>query len=484
MSILGDIEPKNVFKFFEEICAIPHGSGNVKQLSEYLKKFAKDRKLKVRQEPCGNIIIYKDASAGYEKSPAVCIQGHMDMVCEKASDSRHNFKKDPLPIAVMDDEVFARGTTLGADDGIALAMAMAVLDSDEYAHPPLEVVFTVDEEVGMEGAKALDFNAIKARRVINLDSENEGVFFVSCAGGLRGNINLDVEYKQHSGIEYDVVISGLNGGHSGEMIDRYNANAIIIMGRLLRFLQSRMKIRILELSGGLMDNAIPREAGCHLHVSKENSTTFEDTVAEFEQMIKNEYRANESNIMIYCENLGMSTRPALRSGSAKDIVFLLRTVPDGVIKMCRDEGQEGLVETSLNFGIMRLDDDKFTLEAALRSSVSTQKYALSDRLRLLADAVGADYNEKGDYPAWEYNSESEILPVLCRLYEEQCGEKPVIKGIHAGLECGVIYHALKPVDIVSFGPTIKGAHTPTETLSVESTQRTFRLLLDLLGELK
>ena len=484
MSVLNGIEPKNVFRFFEEICAIPHGSGNTRQISDYLKKFATDRSLKVNQEPCGNIVIYKDASKGYEDSPSVCLQGHMDMVCEKASDSRHNFKKDPLPIAVMDDEIFSRGTTLGADDGIAVAMTLAILDSDEYEHPAIEAVFTVDEETGMDGAKALNYSSIKSRRVINLDSEDEGVFYVSCAGGLRGNINLPVDMKEHTGIEYDVVISGLHGGHSGEMIDRYYANAIVLMGRLLRFLSQRMKFRIIELSGGLMDNAIPREAGCHIHVSNENSTTFEQTIAEFENIIKNEYRANEKNLMIYCENVGETEKRVLRNESAKRVMYLLTAVPDGVIKMCREQGQEDLVETSLNFGIMRFTDERFTLEAGLRSSVSSEKYALSTKLKVIAEAVGAAYTEKSDYPAWEYNEDSKLLPMLIRLYESSYGESPVVKGIHAGLECGVIYHALKPVDIISFGPTIRYAHTPKETLSISSTERTFKLLTDLLRELK
>lgn len=484
MAILSGIEPKRVFEFFEEICAIPHGSGNTKKLSDYLKDFAVKHQYRFNQEPCGNIIIYKDASPGYENSPSICLQGHMDMVCEKESDSRHNFKKDPLPIAVMDDEVFARGTTLGADDGIAVAMILAILDSDEYEHPALEAVFTVDEETGMDGAKVLNYSSIRSRRVLNLDSEDEGVFYISCAGGLRGNISLPVDMKEHTGIEYDVVISGLHGGHSGELIDRYYANAIILMGRLLRFLQQRMKFRIIELSGGLMDNAIPREAGCHIHVSNENSTTFEQTISEFEDIIKNEYKANEKNLMIYCENLGETTVRVLRNESAKKAMYLLTAVPDGVIRMCREKGQENLVQTSLNFGIMRLSDNRFTLEAGLRSSISSEKHALSAKLRVIAEAAGAEYTEKGNYPAWEYKEDSVVLPMLIRLYESAYGQSPVVRGIHAGLECGVIFNALKPVDIVSFGPTIHRAHTPKETLSISSTERTFNLLTSLIKELK
>lgn len=484
MGVLDGIKPERVFGYFEEICKIPHGSGNTRQLSAYLKDFADKRGLRVNHEPCGNIVMYKDASEGYEGSPVLCLQAHMDMVCEKNPDSRHNFKTDPIPVAVMDDEVFSRGTTLGADDGIAVAMILALLDEKELMHPPLEAVFTVDEETGMEGAKVLNYSSIKSRRVINLDSEDEGIFYVSCAGGLRGNIELPVDMKDHIGIEYDVVISGLHGGHSGEMIDRYYANAIMIMGRLLRFLSRRMKFRIAELSGGLMDNAIPREAGCHIQVSTENSTTFEQTIADFESIIRNEYKANETNLMIYCENLGETKKQVLRNDSAKKVMYLLTALPDGVIKMCREEGQEDLVETSLNFGIMRLSDEKFTLEAGLRSSVSSEKYSLSEKLRVIAEMAGAVYTEKGDYPAWEFNGESYLMSMLKRLYESQYGQSPVIKGIHAGLECGVIYHALSPVDIISFGPTIRHAHTPKETLSISSVERIYMLLLALVKELK
>ncbi len=484
MDVFKGLKPEKVFEYFEEICKIPHGSKNTKKLSDYIRKFAEDRSLKVIQEPCGNLIIYKPGTSGYEKSSPVCLQGHIDMVCEKNSDSRHNFKKDPLPIAVMDDEVFSRNTTLGADDGIAVAMAMAILDSDDIPHPPLEVMLTVDEEIGLEGAKHLNYTCIKSRRIINLDSEDEGILYVSSAGGLRGSIELPVEYKEHKGCEYDIVISGLKGGHSGDMIDKYNGNAIMLLGRLFIYLQTRLKFRIVEFSGGLMDNAIPREAGCHLLVSKENSNIFEDLVYDFEKMIKNEFRANENNIMIYCENLGETSKRTLRTDSAKKIVYLLAAVPNGVINMCRDEGQEDMVKTSLNFGITRLDDEKFLLEASLRSQLSTEKYALSDKLRMIAEMAGAKYSEKGDYPAWEYRADSELRSLFIKIFEKQNGHKPVVKGMHSGLECGLIYNALKPVDIISFGPDIKGAHTPKETLSISSTERTYELLCELLKELK
>ena len=336
----------------------------------------------------------------------------------------------------------------------------------------------------MDGVKAFDFSRVSARRVINLDSEDEGVFFVSCAGGMRSRLSVPVKRYESSGIRYNIIISGLNGGHSGEMIDRYNANAIILMGRLLHYLGKKHKFSIINLQGGLMDNAIPREANCHILISKSRSKDFEKLIAEFEKTIKNEFSANEKNMMIYCESLGQTTEMVLKPRLQERVIFLLNTIPDGVQNMCMDGNQKGLVKTSLNFGIMRLHDDCFTLEAGLRSSVSSEKYALSDKLRYLTESIGGSYTESGDYPAWEYNESSELLRVVTGVYKKQSGKDPVVKGIHAGLECGVIYHNLKPVDIISLGPDIKDAHTTKERLSVSSTQRTWELLLELLKELK
>ena len=483
MSKFSSLEPKRVFEIFEEICAIPHGSGNTDAISAYIAGFAERLSLSCIRDEDNNVFIKAPASRGFEGSAPVLLQGHMDMVCEKNSQSRHDFKKDPLDIDFMDDDIFARGTTLGADDGIAVAYILALLESD-HPHPPLECLFTTDEEVGMEGVKAFDFSKVSARRVINLDSEDEGVIYVSCAGGMRSKLTVPVKRYENSGVHINIIISGLNGGHSGDMIDRYNANAIIVMGRLLHFLSKQHKFHIISLQGGLMDNAIPREANCHILISRSNSGDLEKLIAEFEKTIKNEFSANEKNLMIYCENMGESTEQVLKPRLQERVIFLLNTVPDGVQNMCVDEKQKGLVKTSLNFGIMRLKEEKFELEAALRSSVSSEKYALSDKLRYLVESIGGSYGEYGDYPAWEFNETSPLLNTLTSVYEKLYKKEPVVKGIHAGLECGVIYHNLKPVDIVSFGPEITGAHTPKEKLSISSAQRTWELLLSLLEELK
>ena len=483
MGKLSQLAPQKVFSIFEELCAIPHGSGNMEEISSWVEDFGKKRGLFCVRDEALNVFIKAPGTKGYEDSDPVLLQAHLDMVCEKAPQSRHSFMSDPLDVDFMDDMVFARGTTLGADDGIAVAIILAILDED-YPHPPLECLFTTDEEVGMDGIKAFDFSGVSARRVINLDSEDEGVIYVSCAGGLRSKLTLPVKKHQDSGVKYNIIISGLTGGHSGDRIDRYNANAIIVMGRLLHFLEKQHKFHIINLQGGLMDNAIPREANCTILISRSKAKDFEKLVAEFERTIKNEFSANEKNLMIYCENFGESTENVLKPRLQSRVIFLLNTVPNGVQNMCIDEKQKGLVKTSLNFGIMRLSDEKFTLEAGVRSSVSSEKYALSDKLEFLAEAIGGRYEVSGDYPAWEYNESSELLSILNRTYIRQYEKEPVIKGIHAGLECGVIYHNLKPVEIVSFGPEINGAHTTKEKLSIESVQRTWKLLLSFLEELK
>ncbi len=485
MGKLSELEPKKVFEYFEEISAIPRGSGNMEAISSYLEDFAKNRGLEHVRDELNNVFIKVPATKGYEDSPAVLLQGHMDMVCEKTSQSRHDFKKDGIDLDHMDNEIFARGTTLGADDGIALAYILALIDSGEEApHPALECLFTTDEETGMEGVKGFDFSRVSARNVINLDSEDEGVIYVSCAGGLRGTLRIPVKRFDVSGILYNVVISGLHGGHSGDMIDRYYANAIIIMGRLLHFLSTKTAFHISKLQGGLMDNAIPREANCRLIVSPAHSKDFELLIEEFEKTIKNEFSANEKNMMIYCECLGESTENVVKPRLQSRMIFLMNTVPDGVQNMCVDEKQKGLVKTSLNFGIMRLRDDHFTLEASLRSSVSSEKYALSDKLKFLAEGIGGSYEVKGDYPAWEFNEDSKLMKLSSDIYKELFGYNPVIKGIHAGLECGVIYHALKPVDVISFGPQINGAHTPKEKLSITSVQKTWDFFLRILENMK
>ncbi len=481
MGVLSGLEPKNVFRFFEEISAIPRGSHNTKAISDHLAQFARKYRLRYRQDELGNVVIFVPATEGYENKVPVILQGHMDMVCEKADDSKHNFLRDPLDIRVIDDEIYAAGTTLGGDDGIAIAYAMAAATDTSLKHPALELIFTVDEEVGMDGAAGLDTSDLKARYMLNLDTEDEGIIVTSSAGGLKAEMSIPVKYRKETGEEYKIVISGLTGGHSGTQIDKYHANAIILMGRLLHFLKKReVNFSVFDLAGGLMDNAIPRDAECSVLIFDEDTSSFEGIIREFEDIIKNEYRSNEQNIMIYCDHRGRSENEVLSKKHEERVIFLLNTVPDGVQRMSQDPETLGLVETSLNNGIMRLNEKEFYLNASLRSSVASAKEALSEKLKYLTETIGGSYSVSGDYPAWEFNGGSALLKKAKEVFKAQYGHDPKVEGIHAGVECGIFYEKIDGLDIISIGPDMKGVHTPQEKLYIGSVKRTWDFICGIL----
>ncbi len=472
------------WKYFEEIAAIPHGSGNTKQISNYLVDFAKEKGLKYVQEKCGNVIIFSPASEGREKEDPIILQGHMDMVAVKENGVEKDLETEGLELFMEKGFVGARGTSLGGDDGIALAYGMAAATDKSYSHPPLEIVFTVDEEVGMEGAVGLDASDLKAKYMLNLDSEDEGIIVTSSAGGLNAVMSVPVKYKKMAGEEYKIIISGLTGGHSGIEIDRYHANAIIIMGRLLHFLRDKnVEFNISGLDGGLMNNAIPRDADCDVIIPKEFTDSFEDLISEFEKTIKNEYRANEKNIMIYCDHIGSAEKEVLRKKHEERVIFLLNTVPDGVQRVSQEPATKGLVETSLNNGIMRLTEKDFYLNASVRSSISSAKAALSDKLKYLTETIGGTYSASGDYPAWEFNDDSELLKTAVDVFKEQYGREPEVIGIHAGVECGIFYEKIPGLDIISIGPDMKGVHTPLEKLYIGSVKRTWEYIKGILSAL-
>ncbi|MBO6148216.1 MAG: aminoacyl-histidine dipeptidase [Lachnospiraceae bacterium] len=486
MDKFADLEPSSVFRFFAEISSIPRGSGNMGAISQYVLDFARERGYAARKDEFSNVVVFCPASPGMEDRPTVMLQGHLDMVCEKSADSRHDFKKDPLDLRQMDDCIYAASTTLGADDGIAVAYALAIMDDRSIVHPPLELVFTADEEVGMVGATGLDTSDLKAKYLLNLDSEREGVFLSSSAGGLRAFLSVPVKYTKKSGEKYSILVSGFQGGHSGGEIDKYRGNANLIMGRLLHFLSvNGVGLDIYSLQGGLMINAIPRDAACRaLLATDEDAAKLEKLIPEFEKTIKNEYKATDKNIMIYCDRKGRDEKPVLHKKMQERLIFLLNTLPDGVIRMSQEEATRGLVETSLNMGIMRLTEKSFEIEAALRSSVSTAKYALAEKLRYLVETIGGSYEESGDYPAWEYREDSKIIPFISGLYTEMSGRAAEVSGVHMGVECGIFYEKMPDLDIVSFGPDISGAHTPSERMSIPSAKRTWDLLLRVLKEIK
>ncbi len=484
MAVLQDLQPKEVFRYFEEICGIPHGSGNTAAISEYCVRFAEEHQLAYIQDGLGNVIIKKPAGKGYEHTAPVILQGHMDMVCEKNFDydGKFDFAKDGLKLAVMDDYVYAKGTTLGADDGIAVAYCLAILADDSLLHPPLEVVLTVDEEVGMLGITNLDASLLEGKRMINIDNENEGELLFCSAGGMCAKCSIPVRYVNKRGSKYTIVLCGLAGGHSGTEIDKYRGNANLLMGRLLHFIGKNIKFDLIYLKGGLQDNAIPREAKAEILVHEKDAYQFEELISQFEQTIQKEYRLIEKNITIYCEDKGISEEPVLTPKTKERVVFLLMTIPDGVQKMSAET--DSLVQTSSNAGIMRLKENCFVIQCNVRSSVSSEKYALGDKLKYLTETIGGTYCVEGDFPAWEYSPKSELRDIMFKTFQQTFGRNPILAGIHAGLECGNMYAKIKDIDIVSMGPEIQSIHTPKEKLSISSTERTWNYLLAVLENLK
>lgn len=480
MRALENCEPKRVFYYFEELCKIPHGSGNTKQISDYLVSFAKEHGLEYVQDEMNNVVIYKPATEGYEDAPAVILQGHMDMVCEKRPDVDHDFTKDPLNISVKDGYVTANGTTLGGDDGIAVAYGLALLESTELAHPALEVLITVDEEIGLLGAEGFDCSALKGKRLINLDSEAEGSLWISCAGGLSGISTIPVQRVEAEGQKTAVKITGLMGGHSGAEIDKKRANANVLMGRFLYSLQQETAYEIISLAGGQKDNAITREADAELLVEDVNAV--KACAEKVQKGFREEYAGTDEGITIEITDLGASSARVLHPTSREKVLFFLMEVPFGIQKM--SGSIDGLVETSTNIGIVKLGEDEFLGSSSVRSSVEAAGAALSDKICYLTEFLGGDYTVQGAYPAWEYRKDSPLRDQMVEVYEEMYGEKPNVVAIHAGLECGLFYKKIEGLDCVSLGPNMKDIHTSEEVLDVASTERVWKYLVKVLESLK
>ena len=480
MRALENCEPKRVLYYFEELCKIPHGSGNTKQISDYLVSFAKEHGLEYVQDEMNNVVIYKPATEGYEDAPAVILQGHMDMVCEKRPDVDHDFTKDPLNISVKDGYVTANGTTLGGDDGIAVAYGLALLESKDLAHPALEVLITVDEEIGLLGAEGFDCSVLKGKRLINLDSEAEGSLWISCAGGLSGISTIPVQRVEAEGQKAAVKITGLMGGHSGAEIDKKRANANVLMGRFLYSLQQETAYEIISLAGGQKDNAITREADAELLVEAINSV--KACAEKLQKGFREEYAGTDEGITVEITDLGVASAKVLHPTSREKVLFFLMEVPFGIQKM--SGSIDGLVETSTNIGIVKLGEDEFLGSSSVRSSVEAAGAALSDKICYLTEFLGGEYTVQGAYPAWEYRKDSPLRDQMVEVYEEMYGEKPNVVAIHAGLECGLFYKKIEGLDCVSLGPNMKDIHTSEEVLDIASTERVWKYLVKVLESLK
>ena len=475
---LAGLAPEAVFAYFEKLCSIPHGSGNTKAISDYLVSFAQEQGLRYIQDTTNNVIIFGDASAGYEDHPPVIIQGHMDMVCEKDADCPINMDTDGLDIAHDGSYVYAKGTTLGGDDGIAVAYAMALLADKTIAHPPLEVVITVDEETGMFGAADIDLSMLKGRMLLNIDSEEEGIFTVSCAGGARGTITLPAERRAVYGPCVRLTVEGLQGGHSGVEIHKNRANANKVMGEFLSRVQQLMPVCITKLSGGAKDNAIPRSCEVTLVALGMYIERINDVAEQLQKEIRENY--DEPEAIVRGDDVDALGGNALTTECSAKVIALLNAAPNGVQAWSKDI--EGLVQTSLNLGIAELDEE-LKLVFAVRSSVNAEKTELLEKLQTVAKFHDAAYSQMGEYPAWEYKADSRLRDTMVEVYRRMFQKEAQVVAIHAGLECGLLSEKLPGLDCVSIGPEMHDIHTSRERLGIASVERTWNFLLEILKAL-
>ncbi len=473
---LAGLEPACVFGYFEKLCSIPHGSGNTKMISDYLVSFAKEHGLRYVQDELNNVIIFHDGTAGYEDHEPVILQGHMDMVCEKDADCPIDFGTDGLDVTHDDTYVFAKGTTLGGDDGIALAYCLALLADPGIPHPPLEVIITVDEETGMYGAAGIDLSMLKGRKMINIDSEDEGIFTVSCAGGARASIQLPISRHAVYGPCIKLTVDHLQGGHSGVEIDKNRANANKVMGMFLDEIKKRMPLCLTAISGGTKDNAITRSCTASVVAMGMDIEQINDIALQMQEKVRAEYA--EPDAVVTADNIDALGGNALSTQDTDKIIGLLCAAPNAIQSMCADMPE--LVQTSLNMGIVKMDNDHFKMTFAVRSSVNQEKAELLKKLSDLAELYGAEYSSTGDYPAWEYQPESELRDTMVAEYEKMFGVKPQVVGIHAGLECGLFGEKIKNLDAISMGPQMHDAHTSRERLEIESTRKMWEFLLAVL----
>ncbi len=489
--MLESLKPNSVWKFFEEICAIPHGSGNTDAIRAYLQDFAKTRGLSCITEPCGNVIIKKPATAGCEAAPAVVLQGHMDMVAVKEPGCEKDMAKDGLTLVLSEDGQFvsAEGTSLGGDDGIAIAYGLAVLDADDIAHPAIELVATVDEETGMDGARELVPDDIAGRRWLNLDSEDEGILLVGCAGGLTQKSSFPIVRETVSGELLKISVTGCKGGHSGTEIDKNRLNATLVLAALLDAMNCGKMLQPLWIEGGEKDNAIPTTASMVICVNEYERLAVCRAFDLAERKLLDAYRAQEPGLTFLLEETTEGREFTIQEGSyrvmnaasVENVLNFLLLVPFGVSAMSVEPA--GLVETSDNVGIVRTIGETVVVDSSVRSMVEVKKQQLGDRIARLTALCGGIAERHSEYPGWRYREYSPLRDAWVATYREQYGAEPSVQTIHAGLECGLILEHMPETDAISFGPNIFDIHTTAERMEVASVERTWDLLVRLLARL-
>ncbi len=475
---LAGLNPAKVFAYFEEICAIPHGSKNTKAISDYLVNFAKEQGLRYIQDESNNVILFQEGTCGLEDHEPVILQGHMDMVCEKDADCPIDMTTQGLDITHDGRSVYAKGTTLGGDDGIAIAYALAILSDKTIAHPPLEVIITVDEEIGMLGADVIDLSELKGRKLINLDSEDEGIFTVSCAGGATATISLAVERRAVYGPCIRLAVDGLQGGHSGAEIHKNRANANKVMGEFMSRVQKLMPLCLTSLSGGSKDNAIPRSCSATMVAMGTYLERINGIAEALQAEIREQY--DEPEVTVQAFDVDALGGNGLTTEATAKVIGLLCAAPNGVQAYSPD--MPGLVQTSLNLGIAKLGEH-FTATFSVRSSVNQEKQELLDQLKTLAGFYDGVYTQMGEYPAWEYKKDSVLRDTMVEIYKQMYNAEPQVLAIHAGLECGLLGEKLPGLDCVSIGPQMHDIHTSRERLEIASTERVWNFLLKVLQAL-
>lgn len=480
MSKISELEPKLVWKYFDEICKVPRPSKKEEQIIEYLVEFAKKNNLTHKVDGIGNVLISKEATKGYEDLETTVLQSHMDMVCEANKDKKHDFEKDPIETIIDGNWVKANGTTLGADDGIGVAAQMAILVDESIEHGPIECLFTVDEETGLSGAFALEPDFFKGKYLLNLDSEDEGELFIGCAGGIDTIAQL--KYKQKTPkkghVTYTINIGGLKGGHSGDDIHKGLGNSVKTITRFLQDASTKFKIRISHIDGGKVRNAIPRESSAIFTVSEKYEKDLIAFFNKFLEEVKNELKTTEPNLNMSLSKEGTATS-VMDKNSQHNMLAAMRGVVHGVIEMSRDI--PGMVETSTNLASVKMVDKNIVeMVTSQRSSVESARDNTKKAVASVFKLAGAEVRHTDGYPGWQPNTNSEILNVTKTAYTQLFKKEPIVRAIHAGLECGLFLEKYPYLDMISFGPTIRNAHSPDEKIDIETTQKFWDLLLEVL----
>lgn len=484
MTKIDNIKYERIFYHFEEINKIPRGSGNEKAISDYLLNFGNNLGLVSIQDDALNIIIKKPASKGYENAPTVIIQGHMDMVCEKNNDTVHDFTKDPIKLVVKGDYIYADGTTLGGDDGIAVAYAMAILEDNTLEHPAIEVLITTDEEAGMSGAMAIQPEHLDGKIVLNLDSEEEGKLLVSCAGGIRTKSTLPIKWvdRKEGTKDYTIEVKGLKGGHSGVDINQGRGNSNKIMARVLKRISNEVSLNLVSLNGGSKNNAIPREAVAVISINSNDKDKLFKVVETVEAELKEELRVKDPDVTVIVSEKSSEAAKIFDDETSYKTVDLLYLYPNGVNTMSSEI--EGLTESSTNIGVVTTTENAVEYDSAVRSSVLSLRDEIVERNKCTTEALGGTFSSNAGYPAWPYRVDSPIRDLCKDIYVRMYGKEPEIVAIHAGVECGLFKEKLGDLDMVSFGPDIFDIHTPDEHMSISSVERTWEYLLEILKEIK